>query len=89
MERELNLNFPQNDQPMTDRKSMSQLHTDTVYTVFRRNDGYVNAIASGSIELAKDRLRPYSNTSFEILLHTTRWTEAHALIVSERETSTS
>lgn len=55
-----------------------------VYTVFRRNDGYVNAIATSSAEVGLAKLRPQDNKSFTIIIQTTRWTVALAEIDSAR-----
>jgi len=57
---------------------------DDLYTVFRRNDGYVSAIASRDCNQAKIRLTAYGKTSFEILLQTRDWAEARERIEQER-----
>lgn len=58
---------------------------DNVYTVFRRNDGHVAAIATSTEAGAAERLGPYKETSYEILLQTTEWSEARNLIDSLRQ----
>ena len=57
----------------------------TIYSVFRRNDGYVASVATRTPAEGIERLQAHGDTSFEIVLQTEHWGEARDLIESMRQ----
>ena len=59
-----------------------------MYFVFRRNDGYVGSINASTPERGRHALAGWRSgdytATFEILLETAVWSEAHDRIVAER-----
>ncbi len=51
-----------------------------MFYIFRRNDGFIGAIAADDRRIADALLAPYRDTSFEILEEEENWPEARAHI---------
>jgi hypothetical protein len=69
-------------------RSISEIGSEVaMFFVFRRNDGYIHAIASNNRASADRRLAPRPGASFEILLETSDWPVARERIRSERGTA--